>query len=138
MKLTKNEMLLLNKYIETDKYFGVLKRLKIDKYLFIKIINQENLNDNEKKYILNIINNEIDYIKDKLFTAEEIILNINELERLKKKIEKRDNMKINKEGKEDMYENLEVLFVDVARIIMDNYNISIEDLKDILEDNLKE
>lgn len=131
-------MLLLNKYIETDKYFGVLKRLKIDKYLFIKIINQENLNDNEKKYILNIINNEIDYIKDKLFTAEEIILNINELERLKKKIEKSDNMKINKKEKENMYENLEVLFVDVARIIMDNYNISIEDLKDILEDNLKE
>lgn len=138
MKLTKNEMLLLNKYIETDEHFGVLKRLKIDKYLLIKIINQENLNVNEKKYILNIINNEIDYIKDRLFTAEEIILNINELERLKKKIEKRDNMKINKKEKENRYENLEVLFVDVARIIMDNYNISIEDLKDILEDNLKE
>lgn len=90
MKLTKNEMLLLNKYIETDEHFGVLKRLKIDKYLFIKIINNEDLKDNEKKYVINIINNEIDYIKDKLFTAEEIILNINELERLKMKIEKRD------------------------------------------------
>lgn len=83
-------MLLLNKYIETDEHFGVLKRLKIDKYLFIKIINNEDLKDNEKKYVINIINNEIDYIKDKLFTAEEIILNINELERLKMKIEKRD------------------------------------------------
>lgn len=130
-------MLLLNKYIETDEHFGVLKRLKIDKYLFIKIINNEDLKDNEKKYVLNIINNEIDYIKDKLFTAEEIILNIKELEKLKQKIEKSDDTKINKEN-ENMYENLEVLFVDVARIIMDNYNVSIEDLKDILEDNLKE
>ena len=33
----------------------------------------------------------------------------------------------------DMYERLEVLFVDIARIIMDNYNISLEDLKDILD-----